>query len=77
MTKRHMTRKELGSEVYVLSDNQMNTIRKDYRPIGYNAGVYGWNYDIYFIKGKTLVYGYRPLLKWKRLSDEQFYNLIK
>lgn len=72
-----MTRNQLGSEVYKLNDKQINIIKKDYQPIGYNAGVYGWNYDIYFIKGKTLVYGYRPLLKWNRLSDEQFDNLIK
>lgn len=77
MTKRHMTQRELGSEVFVINDKQIDAIKQDYRPIGYNAGVYGWNYDIYFVKGKTLVHGYRPLMKWERLSDEQFNNLIK
>ena len=29
-------------------------------PIAYNAGVYGWNADIYDINGVAIVTGYRP-----------------
>ena len=27
--------------------------------IGYNAGVYGWNYDLYYVNGVNIVTGYR------------------
>lgn len=29
-------------------------------PIAYNAGYYGWNYDLYDVKGVAIVTGYRP-----------------
>ena len=29
-------------------------------PIAYNAGYYGWNCDIYDVKGVAIVTGYRP-----------------
>lgn len=29
-------------------------------PIAYNAGVYGWNYDLYDINGVAIVTGYNP-----------------
>jgi len=28
-------------------------------PVAYNAGYYGWNYDVYDIKGIAIVTGYR------------------
>lgn len=30
-------------------------------PIGYNAGVYGWNFDCYDIDGVLLMTGYRTI----------------
>lgn len=27
---------------------------------GYNSGVYGWNYDVYFFPGLTIITGYSP-----------------
>ena len=29
-------------------------------PIAYNSGYYGWNYDLYDVKGVAIVTGYRP-----------------
>jgi hypothetical protein len=29
--------------------------------IGYNAGVYGWNYDAYYVDGIIITTGYRPI----------------
>lgn len=29
--------------------------------VGYNAGVYGWNYDLYSIGSTAIVTGYRPI----------------
>lgn len=33
------------------------------QPFGYNAGVYGWNYDCYDINGVLLMTGYRTIGK--------------
>lgn len=29
--------------------------------VGYNSGVYGWNYDVYSIGGTAICTGYRPI----------------
>ena len=41
-------------------------------PIAYNSGVYGWNCDVYDIKGVAIVTGYRP---WGNIHPD--YNTIK
>lgn len=41
-------------------------------PIAYNAGYYGWNCDIYDIKGVAIVTGYRP---WGNINPD--YKTIK
>ena len=33
---------------------------KGFEPIGYNSGVYGWNYDVYEIENALICAGYRP-----------------
>lgn len=50
------------SNVIVLYSYQtevVNSIKKAFSPVGYNAGVYGWNYDVYDINGVGFVEGYR------------------
>lgn len=45
---------ELG---YCEYQNELNKFKK----IGYNSGLYGWNYDVYMIDYDTcIVTGYRP-----------------
>lgn len=33
---------------------------KGFDPIGYNSGVYGWNYDVYDVGESVICCGYRP-----------------
>ena len=33
---------------------------KGFKPIGYNCGSYGWNYDVYEAVDAVIVAGYRP-----------------
>lgn len=40
-------------------------------PIGYNAGVYGWNYDVYYVDGVVITTGYRPI------GERVNYNLLR
>lgn len=42
-------------------------------PFGYNSGVYGWNYDAYFVHGVTICTGYRNI-PGKRLKQCKEYN---
>ena len=62
---RKITRNEINKEnLVVLGYCQIQTVLNlfsaDYK-IGYNAGVYGWNYDLYRINGVDVIIGYnRP-----------------
>lgn len=50
------------SKVVVLHGGQqkfINLLKRAVEPYGYNAGVYGWNYDVYKLNGIGLVEGYR------------------
>lgn len=69
------TKKEINSNFKnVISigycDAQYLLNRKN--PIAYNAGYYGWNCDIYDIKGVAIVTGYRP---WGNIHPD--YETIK
>ena len=39
---------------------ELQSLLKHLEPIAYTCGVYGWNADIYIIKGVAIVTGYRP-----------------
>ena len=38
---------------------ELQSLLKYKNPIAYNAGHYGWNYDVYDINGIAIVTGYR------------------
>lgn len=42
-------------------------------PCGFNAGVYGWNFNVYEFGGNAVTIGYRPI--GKPLQDEK--ELVK
>lgn len=61
---RKITRSEINKENmialgYCQAQASLNHFGYDYK-VGYNAGVYGWNYDLYRINGVDIVTGYRP-----------------
>jgi hypothetical protein len=33
----------------------------NHQPIAYTCGVYGWNFDVYTVNGKTICTGYRNM----------------
>lgn len=37
------------------------TLLRNHSPIAYTCGVYGWNFDIYEVYGKTICTGYRNM----------------
>ena len=42
------------------------------RKVGYNAGVYGWNYDVYIVGDDVIITGYRPFN-----AEKINYDLLK
>jgi len=42
------------------------------RRVGYNAGVYGWNYDVYIVGDDVIITGYRPFN-----AEKIDYDLLK
>lgn len=39
----------------------LSTLLRNHSPIAYTCGVYGWNYDVYIVDGKTICTGYRGM----------------
>ena len=42
------------------------------RRVGYNAGIYGWNYDVYIVGDDVIITGYRPFN-----AEKISYELLK
>lgn len=40
---------------------ELSNLLRGREPIAYTCGVYGWNYDVYFVKGVTICTGYRGM----------------
>lgn len=58
----HMTRNEVKriagyGEIYYTDMNTQSL--KYFNKIGYNSGIYGWNYDVYKYGRNVLLVGYR------------------
>lgn len=75
---RKVTRTEINKEKMVaLSYCQCQTILDmfgyEYK-IGYNSGVYGWNYDLYRINGVDVVTGYN--VPYSQYSDKKLKNKL-
>ena len=59
---KRITRNEINKENmvaigYCQAQAALNHFGYDYK-VGYNAGIYGWNYDLYRIGGVDIVTGY-------------------
>ena len=62
--KTQVTKKEVlaNFNVYAVGYCELQIAFKvaEMEPIYYTAGVYGWNADVYILKGSAIVTGYRP-----------------
>lgn len=75
---RRITRNEINkNNMVVLSYCQCQTILNLFgydHKVGYNSGIYGWNYDLYRICGIDIVTGYNvPYIKY---SNEKIKNKL-
>lgn len=64
MIKR-MTRKDIKGEVVILPITADTSVNKGYEEVGFNAGVYGWNWSAYKkdSDAKWYIQGYRNFPK--------------
>lgn len=63
--KYRITRKEIKENYYrVLQCRycEMQHLLMEKQPIAYNAGMYGWNFDVYDVNGIAIVTGYRNMV---------------
>lgn len=57
-----MTRKEIinnFNKVYSVGYCDMQYLLRYQNRIGYNTGIYGWNFDVYVVDGIAICTGYR------------------
>ena len=70
LTKNDVLR--LGRNVYSVGYCKAQYLLNYSRKVGYNAGVYGWNYDVYIVGDDVIITGYRPF-NAKKIN----YDLLK
>lgn len=63
------------NKVFIIDDGMelSNIINENLSACGFNAGVYGWNFDVYDFGANCIVFGYRPI--GNHLQDEK--ELVK
>ena len=62
--KKKMTRADaqrLGYPVLRVGADALQYLLVNHEPVGYNSGMYGWNWDAYYVHGVVIVTGYRNL----------------
>lgn len=61
--KAKYTRNQIAAmpNVYSVGYCDLQCLLRGVEPIGYNSGVYGWNYDVYSLSGVTICTGYRGM----------------
>lgn len=62
--KKQVTRKNITnyySRIYWAGYCELYPLYQSCDAVGYNAGVYGWNYDLYVIGGCAITSGYRGM----------------
>ena len=77
MKKFKVTSKEVKENVIILSVGycELTYLLRGVDPVAYNAGVYGWNYDVYYLDGVCICTGYRGMPKSKNVKKD--YAIIK
>lgn len=58
------TRKEIvngSSDILSIGYCGASALLRGQEPIAYTCGIYGWNFDVYQIDGKTICTGYRNM----------------
>ena len=57
ITRNNINQENMVAIGYCQAQAALNHFGYDYK-VGYNAGIYGWNYDLYRVNGVDVVTGY-------------------
>ena len=76
--KMKMTRNQIADlpvdKIVTAGACELENLLSGVDPIGYNAGIYGWNYDVYVIGAVCILTGYRGLKKYPRAAKIEEYE---
>lgn len=50
---------------------------RNHSPIAYTCGIYGWNFDVYEVYGKTICTGYRGMCGKRANNIEKYEKLAE
>ena len=73
VTRNEINKSNMVALGYCQAQMILNLFAEDYK-IGYNSGVYGWNYDLYRIRGVDIVTGYN--VPYYKYSDKEIKNKL-
>ena len=76
--KMKMSRNQIADlpvdKIVVVRYCELQNLLSGVDPIGYNAGICGWNYDVYVIGDVCILTGYRELEKYPRAAKVEEYE---
>ena len=76
--KMEMTRNQIADlpvdKIVTVGACELQDLLSGVDPIGYNAGNYGWNYDVYVIGDVCILTGYRVPDKYPRAAKAKEYK---
>lgn len=76
--KMEMTRNQIADlpvdKIVTVGACELQDLLSGVDPIGYNAGIYGWNYDVYVIGDVCILTGYRVPDKYPRATKAKEYK---
>lgn len=76
--KMEMTRNQIADlpvdKIVTVGACELQDLLSGVDPIGYNAGICGWNYDVYVIGDVCILTGYRVLKKYPRAAKVEEYE---
>ena len=76
--KMEMTRNQIADlpvdKIVTVGACELQDLLSGVDPIGYNAGICGWDYDVYVIGDVCILTGYRVLKKYPRAAKVEEYE---
>lgn len=60
-TRRSIVESTLPKNLISVGYCELQTLLRNHSPIAYTSGMYGWNFDVYDVYGKTICTGYRGM----------------
>ena len=64
ITKNDINKEKMVALSYCQCQTVLNIFGDNFK-VGYNSGIYGWNYDLYCVNGVSVVTGYKvPYTKY-------------